>query len=536
MTELEYLERAEEARGKLYRAALLTLGSETAAVDAVDEAVYKGYLSYRKLREPKYLETWLVLNLCRDELRRRKRELAVEELPETAGEAFDALPLKEAIRRLPAQLRDVIILRYFNGLTLEETAAALEGAALRARARAKRRRAGKRWGISLGSAAGVCAAFVLAVKTLPTFALACGKVPVLRELAAAVAFSPSLSAAVEHDYVQYIGQSQSVDGLTLTLEYVIADAQQMVVFYRTDGGAYPYYSVSCDLKDETGGPLQGYAVTSGDSREELKQFEVHFSALEEIPQKLTLEVELWGRDHEGNGERLGHIYTFPITLDPAKTAPAVEIPVGRWVEADGQRLLVDRLELTPTKTALYLADDPDNTAWLEDLDFHFTGENGAVYDAMDSTISASGGYTYYFQSLYFVEDRSDLTLHLDGAVWLDKEAGPVAVELAANTWTGQLPEEVTGLTVERVSTHGTGEEWAVKVRSTTSRSPFELEFRDPEGGAHTTGGYSMRNDREAPGNYEFEYILEGYPWDSAQFTLSFTHTGSLDLVIPLGDS
>ena len=95
----------------------------------MDEAVYKGYLGYRKLREPQYLETWLVrilINVCRDELRRRKRELAVEELPETAGEAFDALPLKEAIRRLPAQLRDVIVLRYFTGLTLEETASALE--------------------------------------------------------------------------------------------------------------------------------------------------------------------------------------------------------------------------------------------------------------------------------------------------------------------------------------------------------------------------------------------------------------------------
>ena len=129
MTELEYLERAEEARGKLYRAALLTLGSETAAVDAVDEAVYKGYLGYRKLREPKYLETWLVrilLNVCRDELRRRKRELAVEELPETAAETYDNLPLKEAIRRLPRDLRAVIILRYFQGLTLAETAEALE--------------------------------------------------------------------------------------------------------------------------------------------------------------------------------------------------------------------------------------------------------------------------------------------------------------------------------------------------------------------------------------------------------------------------
>ena len=129
MTELEYLERAEEARGKLYRAALLTLGSESAAVDAVDEAVYKGYLSYQKLRQPQYLETWLVrilINICRDELRRRKRELAVEELPETAQEAYDSLPLKEAVRRLPAPLRDVIVLRYFTGLTLEETAAALE--------------------------------------------------------------------------------------------------------------------------------------------------------------------------------------------------------------------------------------------------------------------------------------------------------------------------------------------------------------------------------------------------------------------------
>ena len=129
MTELEYLERAEEARGKLYRAALLTLGNQLAAVDAVDEAVYKGYLSYQKLRQPQYLETWLVrilINICRDELRRRKRELAVEELPETAQEAYDSLPLKEAVLRLPAQLRDVIVLRYFTGLTLEETAAALE--------------------------------------------------------------------------------------------------------------------------------------------------------------------------------------------------------------------------------------------------------------------------------------------------------------------------------------------------------------------------------------------------------------------------
>lgn len=419
---------------------------------------------------------------------------------------------------------------------LDQTPSALDGTAQRARARARRRRMGRRWGISLGGAAGVCAAFVLAVNTLPTFALACGRLPVLRELAAAVAFSPSLSAAVEHDYVQYIGQSQSFDGTTLTLEYVIADQQQMVVFYRVDGGEYPYYTASCDLKDENGTPLSGYSVGSTTSEEELKKLEIHFKELEEVPQTLTLEVELLGTDQAGEDHPLDHVFPFTITLDPNKTAPAVEVPVGQWVEVGGQRLLVDRLELNPTRTALHLADDPDNTAWLEDLEFHFTGGDGTVYDAIDGTISASGRYTYYFQSLYFVKNPTDLTLHLDGAAWLDKEAQPVTVDLAANTWTGTLPEEVTGLTAERRISRNGEQHWEVKVRCTVSRSPFELEFRDPEGGVHTTGGYSMRGDREAPGHDEFEYILEDYLWDSAVFTLSFTSTDALDIDLPLGDS
>lgn len=419
---------------------------------------------------------------------------------------------------------------------LDHTPTALDGTALRAKARAKRRRMGRRWGISLGSAAGVCAAFVLAVNTLPTFALACANVPVLRELAAAVAFSPSLSAAVEHDYVQYIGQSQSFDGLTLTLESVIADQQQMVVFYRVDGGAYPYYSAACDLKDENGVPLEGYAVTSGDSREELKQFQVHFKEMEEPPRKLTLDVELLGTDAEGEDHPLDHVFTFQIALDPAKTAPAVEVPVNQWVEVDGQRLLVDRLELTPTRTALYLEDDPDNTAWLQDLEFHFTDGSGAVYETIDGSVSAmgrpegEGTYTYYLQSLYFVEDIGDLTLWLDETVWLDKDAGPVTVDLTDGSHTGVLPEEVTGLAAEH-----RGSYWALKVNCTDGRSPFRLEYRDPEGGTHNTGGFSRRDDRAA-GVCEFEYMLDGYTWDTVEFDLDFTQiiTPEEPIAVPLG--
>ncbi len=64
-------------------------------------------------------------NVCNTALRRRKRECTIHELPETAAEQFDALPLRQAVERLPQQLRAVVILRYFTGLTLEETAESL---------------------------------------------------------------------------------------------------------------------------------------------------------------------------------------------------------------------------------------------------------------------------------------------------------------------------------------------------------------------------------------------------------------------------
>ena len=91
----------------------------------MDEAVYKGFLSCKKLKKPEYFATWMtriLMNECNNELRRRKRELATEELPETAAEQFDALPLREAVERLPRELRAVVALRYFSGYTLAETA------------------------------------------------------------------------------------------------------------------------------------------------------------------------------------------------------------------------------------------------------------------------------------------------------------------------------------------------------------------------------------------------------------------------------
>ena len=119
----------ENIRLRLYKTALLYLGSEACALDAVDEAVYKALSSYKKLRQPEYFDTWItriLINECYNELRRQKRFRPLDELPEGATEEFDTLPLKEAIRRLPRELKEVVILRYFAGYTLIETAETLQ--------------------------------------------------------------------------------------------------------------------------------------------------------------------------------------------------------------------------------------------------------------------------------------------------------------------------------------------------------------------------------------------------------------------------
>lgn len=126
----EFAERTQRLKARLYRTAYLYLGSEADALEAVDEAVYLALRSLRKLREETFFDTWLtriLLNECHRELRRRTRLAPMEVLPESAGaDAYDALPLKEAVERLPEHLRAVVILRYFTGYTQAETAAALD--------------------------------------------------------------------------------------------------------------------------------------------------------------------------------------------------------------------------------------------------------------------------------------------------------------------------------------------------------------------------------------------------------------------------
>ncbi len=125
MTNEVFTQHIDAVKQKLYKTAMLYMGNHSIAMDVLDEAIYKAWCARNKLREKTYFDTWItriLINECHNELRRQKRLYPIDELPETTAEELDHLPLKEAIRRLPQELRDVIILRYFSGFTLAETA------------------------------------------------------------------------------------------------------------------------------------------------------------------------------------------------------------------------------------------------------------------------------------------------------------------------------------------------------------------------------------------------------------------------------
>lgn len=121
-----YITFITENKEMLYRVAFGYLHDENKSLDAVDEAVYQGYCHIHDLREPQYLKTWvtrILINECLKIIRNDKREFNMDVLPENpqnSGE--DSIHLKIAINNLSEDLRKIIILRYFGGFTISETA------------------------------------------------------------------------------------------------------------------------------------------------------------------------------------------------------------------------------------------------------------------------------------------------------------------------------------------------------------------------------------------------------------------------------
>ncbi|OIJ85406.1 SigE family RNA polymerase sigma factor [Streptomyces colonosanans] len=142
----EYQEFASARAGHLYRSACLLTGGDThLAEDLVQETLGRVYVRWGRISRADnpagYAQTVLTRTFLTHQRRHSSRkERAADALPDlpdpaTAGDTALRLTLVEALGRLSAKDRAVVVLRYWEDRSIEETAAAMNttSAAVRTR-------------------------------------------------------------------------------------------------------------------------------------------------------------------------------------------------------------------------------------------------------------------------------------------------------------------------------------------------------------------------------------------------------------------
>ena len=142
----EYAEFAAARAGHLYRSAcLLTAGDTHLAEDLVQESLGRIYVRWSRIsvvgNPAAYAQTVLVRVFLTHQRRRSSRERATDVLPEVPAAGVDTplrLTLLDALARLPAKDRAVVVLRYWEDRSIEETAGVLNASAAAVRTRCTR--------------------------------------------------------------------------------------------------------------------------------------------------------------------------------------------------------------------------------------------------------------------------------------------------------------------------------------------------------------------------------------------------------------
>ncbi|WP_374055746.1 sigma-70 family RNA polymerase sigma factor [Rossellomorea sp. FM04394] len=127
--EKAFQELIHQEKNKLYRMAYMYVKNENDALDIVQEAIYKAFISIKSLKNPQYFSTWLsriLINSALDFIKKNERIILTNEvdvLPKEQNlKIEEKMDLAGAIERLDVPYKTVIILRYYQDLTIKQIA------------------------------------------------------------------------------------------------------------------------------------------------------------------------------------------------------------------------------------------------------------------------------------------------------------------------------------------------------------------------------------------------------------------------------
>ncbi|MFB7138511.1 DUF4179 domain-containing protein [Gottfriedia sp. NPDC056225] len=260
------------------------------------------------------------------------------------------------------------------------------------------------------------------IRVSPTFADYITKVPGMEKIVEMIRErdDKGLLAAVENKYAQKINVSQEKNGVKVTIDSVIADEQQIVVFYTindkskkqnfeinvanlisADGKELPVNGVSFEGPNEYKGSHTSTVECEFNQPYEQKDF------------KLVLKVK---------SEEEIEQFSIPFSIKKLKENNQV-YELNKTVAIKGQKIKIKKVTIFPLRIALNVEMDPTNTKEILDFpDIRLVDQNGEVWsrNGMSEGGASDSEKTYYLQSNYF-KDPKKIYLVINGLQAIDKE-------------------------------------------------------------------------------------------------------------------
>ncbi|MTI47509.1 MAG: DUF4179 domain-containing protein [Firmicutes bacterium] len=315
----------------------------------------------------------------------------------------------------------------------------------------------------VGYAAGLLLVICLiSIRISPTFASIMSSIPGVEYIVKLINYDKGLKLAVEKEFFQHVGVSDEHEGLVFTVEDIIVDESRMIVFFSIKNkGDHKYVNLTnIDFLDEEANDIKasyGYSNFINKNMNEEKELKgkIDVSLYEELPDTITMKVNMLEERRDPDSNPVNDLEVGESSREAAKERREknmldsewkVRIPINKEkfnglkevysvnqkIEIGGQKIIVKQLIQHPTRIALDIEYDKDNTKEI------FGFENLRIVDENEEWSTITNGITaseidenttrLYLQSNYF-SNPSEIYIMTDGIRALDKDKVHVKIDL-----------------------------------------------------------------------------------------------------------
>ncbi|GIP18514.1 RNA polymerase sigma factor SigV [Paenibacillus montaniterrae] len=117
-----------------YRLAYSYVKNQQDALDVVQDSIHKALRGVHRLEKEANLRNWyirILINTAIDKLRKQKREVLIDQatlegMAPSSNDSYKNVDLEQVLQQLSPKYRIVIVLKYFEDLTLREVAEVLD--------------------------------------------------------------------------------------------------------------------------------------------------------------------------------------------------------------------------------------------------------------------------------------------------------------------------------------------------------------------------------------------------------------------------